>query len=420
MPVPGLSSTPADPAGHAGYRRDLVLLIGGNAVSAAGNAVYLVAVTLLLKALTESALMLGLFQFLALLPIFLIAPLTGALVDRMSRWRVLILADVYRGVVMILAGVLLMVPGFRQEWLVLTAAFLAGIGHALFVPAVQAILPSIVPAARLHRATGLRAASSQIGNLGGNVAGGVLFVVLGAPVLVILNGVSFLLSAVQELFIRGGRGRVADARPESLIAMARNGFAAVLRDRRLATLLCSQAGLFLVSPVLVIALPFLLIDELGFGEAAVGVYFAFALIGGILSFTALQARQAHAMLERPLVPLAYLSLAVGFLAVAAVPHPVVLAMAAIVSGAAAAMVYLFVTTWIQVRVAPALHGRVFAVMEAANAAVAPAGYLVAGALLEVLGADRRWVLFVLVAGAALLWSGYLVRDRRRSVRSGHG
>ncbi len=420
MPVPGLSSTPADPAGHAGYRRDLVLLIGGNAVSAAGNAVYLVAVTLLLKALTESALMLGLFQFLALLPIFLIAPLTGALVDRVSRWRVLILADVYRGVVMILAGVLLMVPGFRQEWLVLTAAFLAGIGHALFVPAVQAILPSIVPAARLHRATGLRAASSQIGNLGGNVAGGVLFVVLGAPVLVILNGVSFLLSAVQELFIRGGRGRVADARPESLIAMARNGFAAVLRDRRLATLLCSQAGLFLVSPVLVIALPFLLIDELGFGEAAVGVYFAFALIGGILSFTALQAPQAHAMLERPLVPLAYLSLAVGFLAVAAVPHPVVLAMAAIVSGAAAAMVYLFVTTWIQVRVAPALHGRVFAVMEAANAAVAPAGYLVAGALLEVLGADRRWVLFVLVAGAALLWSGYLVRDRRRSVRSGHG
>ncbi len=405
VPVPGLKSTD--------YRRDLALLVGGNTVSAAGNAVYLVAVMLLLKALTESALMIGLFQFLALLPIFLVAPVAGALVDRMSRRRVIILSDLYRGVVMIVAGSLLMLPGFHSRWLVLTTAFLAGIGHALFVPAAQAILPSIVPVAHLHRATGLRAASSQIGNLGGNALGGVLFVALGAPMLFIVNGVSFLASAFQESFIRAGRARVGTAHTESLVAMAARGFATVLRDRRLATVLGSQAGLFIVSPVLVIALPFLLIDELGFGEAAVGVYFALALFGGILSFAALQARDTRAILDLPLVPVAYLLLAVGFLAVAASPHPLVLAMAAVASGAAAATVYLFTTTWIQLRVEPALHGRVFAVMEAANAAVAPVGYLVAGASLEILGADRRWVLFLVVAGASLVWSGYLGRSRLR-------
>lgn len=405
MPVSGLSSTD--------YRRDLALLVGGNTVSAAGNAVYLVAVTLLLKALTESALMLGLFQFLALLPILLVAPVAGALVDRMSRRRVLILSDLYRGAVMIVAGLLLMLPGLRSPWLVLTAAFLAGIGHALFVPAAQAILPSIVPARRLHRATGLRAASSQIGNLGGNALGGLLFVVLGAPMLFVFNGMSFLASAFQESFIRAGRARVDAARTGSLIEMARRGFSTVLRDRRLATLLGSQAGLFLVSPVLVIALPFLLIDELGFGEAAVGVYFALALFGSILAFAALQSRDTHAMLALPLVPAAYLLLAAGFLAVAVSPHPLVLAVAAVVSGAAAATVYLFATTWVQLRVAPELHGRVFAVMEAANAAVAPVGYLVAGAVLEILGADRRWVLFLVVAGASLIWSGYLGWSRLR-------
>lgn len=406
MPVSGLKSPD--------YRRDLALLVGGNTVSAAGNAVYLVAVMLLLKALTESALMIGLFQFLALLPIFLVAPVAGALVDRMSRRRMLILSDLYRGGVMIVAGFLLMLPGLRSQWLVLTTAFLAGVGHALFVPAAQAILPSIVPAARLPRATGLRAASSQIGNLGGNALGGVLFVALGAPMLFIVNGMSFLASAFQESFIRAGRARVESARTESLVAMAGRGFATVLRDGRLAMVLGSQAGLFIVSPVLVIALPFLLIDELGFGEAAVGVYFALALFGGILSFAALQARDARAMLDLPLVPLAYLLLASGFLAVAAWPHPLVLAMAAVASGAAAAAVYLFTTTWIQLRVEPALHGRVFAVMEAANAAVAPAGYLIAGASLEMLGADRRWVLFLVVAAASLLWSGYLGRSHLRS------
>ena len=393
--------------------RDLGLLIGGNAVSSLGNAVYLIAVTLLLKELTGSALMLGLFQFLALAPGFVLSPLTGTLVDRVSRRRVIVLTDVYRGILMILAGLALAVPELRSEWLVLTVAFLAGIGQALFVPAVQAILPSIVPHSRLHRATGLRAASSQIANLSGNAVGGALFVVLGAPVLFIANGLSFLASAVQELFIREGRC-TPHAPDESILAMARAGLRAVAGDRRLLVLFCSQAGLFLISPVLVIALPFLLIDELGMRERAVGVYFALALAGGVAAFAAMRRYDARAMLTRPLVPLAYLSLSVGFLALGIVAHPLVLAVVAVVSGAAAGCVYLYTTTWIQLRSPPRLHGRVFAVMEAASSAVAPVGYLVAGALLEVLGHDFRWVLFLIVGAVALSWSLYLFRHTRHT------
>ena len=224
----------ASPQAH-GSGRDLILLITGNAVSAFGNAVYLITVTLLLKELTDSAFMLGLFQFLALAPGFLLSPLTGVVVDRLSRRSIIIGTDLYRGALMLLAAAALAVPALRSGWFVLTIAFLSGIGHALFVPAVHALLPALVQPAGLQTATALRAAGSQVGNLGGSAAGGALFALLGAPLVLVINGVSFLASAVQEMYIRGGRDRPVGRRTESIPEMARAGRRPIMRDRRLRT-----------------------------------------------------------------------------------------------------------------------------------------------------------------------------------------
>ena len=393
----------AIPPDDATARRDLGLLISGNAVSALGNAVYLIAVTLLLVELTGSALVLGLFQFLALAPGLLLSPIAGVVVDRYPRRRVIIVSDVYRGVIMLLAGVALAVPGLRNAWFVLSVAFLSGIGQALFVPAVHALLPALVPSSSLQTATGLRVASSQIANLSGNAIGGALFVLLGAPMLFVLNGVSFLASAVQELFIRGGRERIATARTGSVMAMARAGLRTVVRDPSLRTLLWSQAGLYLISPVLVLSLPFLLIDELGLTQAALGYYLALALAGGIAAFAVLRRFDVQAMLDLPVVGGAYLILAVSFAAAGLLPGAVVLAVVALFAGAAAGSVYLFTTTWIQIRTESRMHGRLFAVTEAANSAFAPLGYLTVGAVLELLGSGQRWALFLFASSAALAW-----------------
>ena len=394
--------------------RDLGLLVGGNVVSTFGNAVYILAVTLLLKDLTQSALVLGVFQFLALSPGFLLSPLTGALIDRVSRRRVVILTDLYRGILMVATGLALTVPAMRTPTLILPVAFLAGIGHALFVPAAHALLPSLVPPERLQRATALRAASSQAANLGGNAVGGLIFALLGAPILFVINGASFLLSAFQETFIRGGRRAPTQKQGESLLTTARVGLSSTLRDTRMLVLMASQAGLFVVSPVVVLALPFIVIDELGLAEGALGYFFALALGGGIAAFAVLRNRPHGRMLSEPLIALSYLALGAGFSALAFHVGIVVLAVVAVVSGAAAATVYLYVTTYIQRRTPAELHGRFFAVLEAASAMVAPVSYLLVGALLEVAGPARRWSLFVAVGVMSLLWAAVLTLRRRRA------
>ncbi len=200
------------PAGSSvGVSHDLRLLVSGNAVSALGNAVYLIAVTLLLKELTDSVFALGLFQFLSIIPGFLLSPLTGAIIDRASRRAVITIADTFRGLLMIGAGLALAVPALQSVWLILPVSLAAGVGHALFVPAAKALLPAIVPPQRLQRATALRASSSQVANLGGNPAGCLLYTLLGAPVLFVLNGVSFLISAAFEQRISRDKSHSDDA-----------------------------------------------------------------------------------------------------------------------------------------------------------------------------------------------------------------
>ena len=86
------------------HRRNLALLVTGNSVSAFGNAIYILAVILILKELTESTFAIGVFQFVALLPAVLLSPIVGSVIDRSSRRRIVVISDLARGVLMVLAG----------------------------------------------------------------------------------------------------------------------------------------------------------------------------------------------------------------------------------------------------------------------------------------------------------------------------
>lgn len=422
--VPGADHRRSDPGDrradgpdHTRLRREFRLLVTGNAVSTLGNSVYLIAVTLLLKDLTGSPVVLGAFQFLALLPGFVLSPVTGAIVDRVSRRQVLIVSDLARGMLMLAAGAALTVPTLRTPWLVLPVAFLAGIGHAFFVPAVHAFVPVIVPSPRLHHANGIRAAITQGANLSGNAVGGALYALLGAPLLFVANGVTFLLSAWQETAIRRDHprpDRIPDHPSSGLLSEARTGLRTVIRGRRLRRLVVSQAGLFVVSPVLLIALPFIVLDTLGLSEGVVGVLFAAALGGGILSFLASRALTTERLLQLPLPAIGYGLLGVSFASVVINISVSTLAIAAVATGAAAAMVYLYTVTWVQQTVEPSMHGRLFAAIEAASSLVAPLSYLGAGVVLEFLGPPRWWYAFAGVAVLAAVWALRLIVGFRRS------
>jgi len=397
-------------------QRDLRRLIAGNSVSTLGNAVYLITVLLVLKSLSESAFLLGLFQFTVLLPGFLLSPIAGAIIDRMPRRTVIVVSDLFRGVLMVAAGFALFIPQMFTVQFILGVSLLAGIGHALFVPAALALVPSLVPPERLSAANGMRAVSTQVANLLGNAVGGGLFVLVGAPLVFVFNGLSFLFSGIAEMRIRTP-GKPDAVGGHGLWRSAVEGLRAVALDQRLPLLLVSQAGLFVLTPFLLLSLPFVVIDELLMAESFVGLYFAIALAGGVAVFTLRRGADVARMLRRPTLEVAYIALGGAFVTLALIPNPLTIAFSALLAGASAAGVYLHVTTWIQTYTPSRLHGRVFALVEAASSLAAPISYLVAGALLDAVGSDGRWLLFCCVAAVSAVWAAVVAGatvSRKRS------
>ncbi|MFW6291631.1 MAG: MFS transporter [Spirochaetota bacterium] len=397
--------------------RGYPLLLAGNIVSTFGSSIYVVTLVLYLADATDSAATLGLLQFLAYLPAALLGPVAGALVDHWNRKLIIVWTDLARAAIMLTVaaiGVLATIP----VWLLMVATVAVSVAGVLFVPAVHALVPALVAPTGLRRANGTRSAGTQIANLAGSAIGGALYVLLGAPLVILANGVSFLLSGVSETAIRP---RI-EAEPEEsyaasraprarLWARTREGFAFLLAHREIRSLVLVQALVNLLLPPLVVALPFVIGEIWELSPEYFGYMFATVLGGGIVGFVVFSRSRANQMSDAVAYRSAVVALATALSGLAVLTVPVttapillvpLLLLVFFIAGGAVAVVHMIGVTRLQQTVAVAMRGRVFAAMETLTAILLPAAYMVSGLLAEAVR-DSLYLLFLAVAvGAALL------------------
>jgi MFS family permease len=119
----------------------------------------------------------------------------GAWVDRLRRRPVMIWSDLGR------AGLLALIPvsawgGWLSLPLLLVIAFLVAVMTSFFDAADNAYLPTVVPRNDLVRANGALAATSSVSEFAAFGSAGFLVQILTAPVAVLVDAVSFVVSAV--------------------------------------------------------------------------------------------------------------------------------------------------------------------------------------------------------------------------------
>jgi len=184
--------------------RNFFLLWQGQFVSSLGGHVNTIALVALVKHGTGSASLIGLVMMVSSITRVMLSGIGGVFVDRHSRRRIIIYSDMLRGIaVLSLAGLLYMAPhatGTIVIWLWGVAICIA-VTSAFFAPAMSAAIPELVPQDKVARANSLRQLTVQISTSVGQSLGGILFRLLGAPLLVLINGLSFLYSAVSESFV---------------------------------------------------------------------------------------------------------------------------------------------------------------------------------------------------------------------------
>ncbi len=187
------------------FNRHFVLLWQGQLVSQIGSQAFHIAMIFWIKQITGSASLMGLLLMASALPAVILGPIAGTFADRHSRRNILIFCDAFSGLsVLSLAALMFLMPQANELiliWIFVVSVWVA-IFNAFFRPAQSAAIPDLVPSEKLATANSLNQSSYQISNLIGQGLGGVLFRILGAPLLFLADGISYLFSAFSECFIK--------------------------------------------------------------------------------------------------------------------------------------------------------------------------------------------------------------------------
>lgn len=195
-------------------QRDFTLLFVGGTVSAAGSAVTTLALPLVaLTVLGASPFEVGLLTAMDQIGWLLIGLVAGVWVDRVRRRPVMIGADLARALVLASVPVAWALDALTIGQLV-GVALLLGLLTVVFDVASPAFLPVIVARERLVEGNGHLYAGNLSAYIAGPGLGGLLVQVLGAPVALLADAVSYLLSAASIGAIRATEPQPAgEARP---------------------------------------------------------------------------------------------------------------------------------------------------------------------------------------------------------------
>lgn len=182
------------------WNKDFVLLLQGNTVSTIGDLMYSVAIGYWVFQKTGSSALMGIMSAISMFVTMFLSPFSGSIVDKCNRKWVLVGMDLMQSIVMLTVGVLaymdkLNVPG------VLIAAFLAAMGSVFYSPAVSTLMIDIIPRDDMVRGKSIFSGMDSVINMVGTALSGVMVAFLGVPLIVVINGLSNLYSAVTELFI---------------------------------------------------------------------------------------------------------------------------------------------------------------------------------------------------------------------------
>lgn len=269
--------------------RNLLLLLQGQFVTHMGNQIYDIAMLLWIKELTGSASLMGLAMLMTNLPEAVLAPLGGKISDLFGRVRTMVVADLVSAVAIGIV-VLSIWFGIAPSVMILALCFsnvVLGISASCFGPAVLALIPELVPGQKLEKGNAAHQFSRMGGRVVGQGAGGLLFSTLGAAGAFILNSLSFLISAITEIWIKVPRQDAVpkeDQAGHSLLTETIEMLRKVFREPDLRVLLIFIAAFHLCLSCLPVLLPFYAEHVLHLSDRWFGFFIAAYTIGIMVGF----------------------------------------------------------------------------------------------------------------------------------------
>jgi MFS transporter, DHA3 family, macrolide efflux protein len=275
-------------------KSNLILFSAGKLVSLLGTTIYSFAMSLYILKVTGSGSSFAFSILIGTLPRVLLGPIAGSLSDRADRKKMIVTLDMLSGVIVLALFILSSIYGLKIPFIYLTT-FLLAVVNTFFNTCFSAIIPRLVTDKNLVRINSYSRAIDSFSSILGPIFAGMIFGLISIKLFLLINGLSFILSAISELFIDYNLNSMPDNLPTDSMSLKAVGkdikdILAFIRKDALLSLMIpfSMSFNFLFSASLSVVLPFQINTILGMtsyqygiieGAFSVGMLIAAIVIG---------------------------------------------------------------------------------------------------------------------------------------------
>ncbi|HSP13362.1 MAG TPA: MFS transporter [Thermoanaerobaculia bacterium] len=395
---------------HRNYR----LFFSGQGISLIGTWITRIATSWLVYRLTGSELLLGVVAFCGQIPLLVLAPFAGVLVDRWDRHRILVVTQILSALQSLALAVLALM-GIITVAEVMALQVVQGMINAFDTPARQAFVVDMVEDRNdLPNAIALNSSMFNTSRILGPSIGGVLIAAVGEGWCFMLDAISYIAVIISLLAMRLVREE-RERRNTRMAAELRTGIGYVFGFTPVRALLMLVAIVGTMGMPYAILMPAIASRVLHGGPHTLGVLMTASGVGALLGALYLASRHTVVGLGKVIV-MATVSLSLALIAFSFSNTVWISLLVLPIVGAGLMLQSACANTILQTVVDEELRGRMMAFFSVAVLGTQPIGSLLAGILADRIGAQHTILLGAIVCLMAGVWFAWKRPALARHIR----
>ena len=399
------------------WKSQFIIVALGQAVSMLGSHGVQFALIWWLAEKTSSPLMLGISGIVAYLPMSLFSPIAGIVADRYNRKFISIFSDMMMGMIALIYAVLLFFFDL-PVWTVFVMLCVRGIGSTFQQPAIQSIIPQLVPKDQLVKTNGWMQLLNSGSFLLGPVIGASLYAIFPMSVVLMSDVVGTILASVALAVVKIPKLKKKEQEKHHFVTEIKGGLQVFGEDKKLFYIVIAEALCMFFYAPLSSFYPLMTSDYFDLSAmygSSVELSFAIGMMVSSLLFSSILKVERKIRVSF----IGLLGMGVASVICGVIPSVYIgwffFAASCICLGAAGNVHTIPLTAYIQETVAPEKMGRAFSVLTLISSVTMPVGLLFSSPIAEKIGVNVWFFIsgLCMLALTTLVLIRYAAKHRRQ-------
>ncbi|PFZ04427.1 MFS transporter [Bacillus pseudomycoides] len=371
--------------------RNIILMMIGKMTSLLGAGIYTFAMGLYVLKTTGSGVGFATTLICGSIPRVVCGPIAGAIADRVNRRWLIIGMDLLSSLTMITMFILSTIFGPSLLFIYISATLLS-ICASFYSVSFTSSIPNLVDVERIQKTSALNQTADSLSRILAPIIGGIIFGFFSITSFFLLNGITFFLAVIVQLFIVFDlyKKEVEQDKAHFLTSI-KKGFLYVKQQHEIYGLMKIALWVNFFSSALFVALPYIIVQNLHLTSKQLGAVEGMLAVGMLIGAIVLSVRKETNNPFRSiyvgLFVFASLSLCTVFPLIVTLPKIasfIYYIVFMLLSGVSLMVVNIPMQVHIQKTTDPGYLGRVFGLLETIATAIAPLGMILFGFLLDML------------------------------------